>query len=63
MGNQLIEKLESLCDTKAEMAQLVLHEVLHAIWSEEASNGLVSRDQLTQAINTRFKLSTRAQEL
>ena len=63
MDNQLIRKLESLCDTKEEMAQLVLHEVLHVVWGVTNDSGMISRDSLTEEINRRFTLSARAQEL
>ena len=63
MNNKLIDKLISLCDTQEEMAQLVLHEVLHVVWAQDTWDGMINRDALTEEINRRFKMSQRAQEL
>jgi len=62
-NNKLIDKLIALCDSKEEMAQLVLHEVLHVVWAVDTWDGMIRRDQLTQEINRRFKMSSRDGEL
>lgn len=54
MSTPLIERITTLAGTPEQTIQLTLHEVLHVLWRQEDVHGLVSRDNLAQAITRAF---------